>query len=206
MPACEGWALRIVADVTGEAEDRELERHLASCSGCRAEAKLLAGTVAAIRETRRVPEDLSLAGFASRVAERAERFRDRSPRGLWWTASRGTRYSLGVSLAAFVASVALVLVRPVRPVRPGPVTVRHHSAPLALRQAAPVRVTGTAGAGSSATNSAAGYQVTPDDIEGDMELLASPDDDGQDVSFDSAFAGLSNQDLKTFDQMLDNPS
>ena len=67
---------------------------------------MLEQTTSLLVETSRVPEDFSISGFAARTADRAESFRDRSARGLWWSVTRGMRIAASLSGGALVAAAA----------------------------------------------------------------------------------------------------
>lgn len=99
-----------------------VERHLQACAACRQELAELGETTAFMQETRYEPHDLHLASFPARATERAERFRDRSVRGWWWTLTRGQRIASTFSTAALAAAVMLVVIA--QPAPSGPTAER----------------------------------------------------------------------------------
>ena len=112
MAACEARLPALVDAASGdvpEADRRELAQHLATCAGCRDELAELEQTQTLLVSTSGAPDDFLLAGFAHRTADRAEAFRDRSTRGLWWSLTRAMRFTMAFSSSAVAASFALFL-------------------------------------------------------------------------------------------------
>jgi anti-sigma factor RsiW len=110
MEACENRLASLVDAAAGELPSPErsaLDVHLATCTGCRSELKALTETSDLLVATSKTPDDFHLLGFAHRVADRAEGFRDRSARGLWWSITRGARVAMSFSVSALAASLAL---------------------------------------------------------------------------------------------------
>lgn len=118
MAACDERLPALVDQATGALDpqgEAALEAHLAACPGCRDEGRALRSATALLAATSDVPEGFALSGFAARTAARAETFRDRSARGLWWSLTRGVRLALGLSAGALAASLALFLAAPAAP-------------------------------------------------------------------------------------------
>ena len=94
MQPCDDRIPALVDAASGELAGpqlAELKAHLQTCAACRAELKLLTETTSLLTETSRVPDEFSLSGFPIRATDRAEAYRDRSMRGLWWSITRGMR-------------------------------------------------------------------------------------------------------------------
>jgi anti-sigma factor RsiW len=176
MAACEERLVALMDLVSGEqpeAERRDIESHVASCAACRAELAELRQTEDLLQSTARRPDDFQLSGFAFRVADRAEAFRDRSPRGLWWSLTRSMRVTLAASSVAVAASLSLFV-------------LSRQPAPLAVNLPnAPARVSEEAASGVP-----------------DMVQLVAEDGDMPDVSLDSALDALSPDELDTLTQKL----
>src|SRR5262245_33616784 len=112
MEACENRIADLVDAASGSLEPArraELDAHLATCAGCRAELEALRSATDALESTRFSPDPLHLAGFAARTADRAEAFRDRSARGLWWGTTRAMRFALSACAGALAASLVLLV-------------------------------------------------------------------------------------------------
>ena len=124
MQACEDRIPALVDAAAGDlsgSSRTELYTHLLQCPGCRAELDELQRTTELLEDTSSGPEDFSIIGFAARTTDRAEAFRDRSVKGLWWSVTRGARLALSLSGAVLAASLALFTVsqRPISaPVTP----------------------------------------------------------------------------------------
>lgn len=125
MPTCD----ERIASLVDHAEDRlspqartELEAHLIGCTSCRGELELIRSGTEVMIATRAEPHPLSSSAFTKRTADFAERHRDRSWRGLWWSSPRAIRLGLGTSLAAFAGALALTLGPPSTPPPPSPLT------------------------------------------------------------------------------------
>lgn len=117
MQPCEDRIPALVDAASGELsapQRAELNTHLLTCAACRAELEALQKTTSLLSSTARVPDDFSLSGFAVRTTDRAEAYRDRSVRGLWWSVTRGMRIAMSLSGAALAAAVTLLAV-PERP-------------------------------------------------------------------------------------------
>lgn len=118
MTPCDDRIPALVDAAVGElapAARAALEAHVAACPGCRAELASLTTVDALLVTTRHEPDPLSLSGFAARTADAAERFRDRSARGLWWSLPRAQRFASLFSAGALAAAVALFAARPPEP-------------------------------------------------------------------------------------------
>lgn len=121
MTPCDSWLPDLCDDVSGElpaARRDALDAHLAVCPGCKAERAALAGTEALLHATARPPDPLETAGLAHRATDRAERFRDRSLRGLFWSFTRAQRFVAGFSTAALALSLGFFLSARTAPVVP----------------------------------------------------------------------------------------
>ena len=180
MKACDDRLIELMDAVEGTPTP-ELSRHVASCEGCRAELKALRSTEALLRDTAAHPDDFSLSGFAYRVADRAEAFRDRSPRGLWWSLTRAMRITVGFSASAL--TFAAVLFVSSRHVTPAPVV-----APAIQTQTASARVAPKSG---------------QDEIAAEVDQMISADRGEPDISLDSGLAGMSADELDELAQQLD---
>lgn len=101
-------ALVDYAEATLAPQDRRaLEAHLEACEHCRQELALLHATTAQLTGTRPDPHPLSTGRFVARTTDAAERHRDGSFGGLWWSMTRGVRLGLTASLASLVAALYL---------------------------------------------------------------------------------------------------
>lgn len=87
----------------------ELEDHLASCATCRNEFETLCAGTSLLVNTRAEAHPLHLSGLAPRTAEAAERVRDGTWRGLWWSTTRGVRFALGASVASLALAIGLAI-------------------------------------------------------------------------------------------------
>lgn len=184
MMACDDRIAALVDAASGEPAGPALTAHLASCPGCTAELRNMQQTESVLRATAKVPDDLHLSGFAYRVADRAEAFRDRSPRGLWWSFTRGARLAMTFSASALVASMALF---------------------VAARSPGPARTVATP---------AAAVPVLADESESweeyIPEAMRSIDDDedsSEDTgSLDLGLENLSADEMDTLAQTIDQPT
>jgi len=105
---CDDRLADLVAPEELDAHARaDLERHLASCAGCRAAGAELRETTAALQETSFEPDELSALRFATQTANRAEQRRDRSVAGLWWFLPRPQRWAVAFSALALAAAAGL---------------------------------------------------------------------------------------------------
>lgn len=177
MAACEARLVALIDSASGELpepERRELEQHLAACVGCRAELAELRQTEQLLLSTVQTPDDLHLSGFAFRVADRAEAFRDRSARGLWWSFTRAMRVTMAASGMAVTASAMLFMLS------------RH-----------PIEVAPGLTTASADVSSEAGESSLSDVVQ-----LVAEQRDVPDVSLDSALDALSPDELDALSQQL----
>jgi anti-sigma factor RsiW len=181
MEACEARLPELVELATGIGSHRELEEHLAGCPGCRAELHALRETEALLLETSARPDDFSLSGFAVRAADRAEGFRDRSPRGLWWSLTRAMRVAVGFSVTALGVS-AMLFVTARQPPRLLP--TRAPSAPMLQAKAVDPG------------------NAVEDTDSSDFVQLISDERNEPDVSLDAALDGLSSDEMDELAQRL----
>jgi anti-sigma factor RsiW len=152
----------------------ELEAHLAGCAPCQAElATLCEGTSLAVT-TRAEAHPVHLSGLAPRVAAEAERLRDGTWRGLWWSTTRGVRLALGASLASLALAIGLAAS-----------TLRAPHVPEATDDLASTDL--------ASTDLASTALASHDD--------ASTTDDS--LAYETGFDALSMEELETLEQLLD---
>jgi anti-sigma factor RsiW len=185
MEACEARLPELIDLASGSGSSKELEKHLTECAGCRAELVGLRETQALLMETSARPDDFSLSGFAVRTADRAEVFRDRSPRGLWWSLTRAMRVTLGFSVTALGVSAMLFV--SARQQQSGALAVRPLAAPVP--QAAVVEPQPSMDDSDSSDSS-------------DLVRLISDERNEPDVSLDAALDGLSSDEMDELAQRL----
>jgi hypothetical protein len=177
MAACDTRLPSLIDAASGELPEsvrRDLEAHLATCANCVAELAELRSTEKLLRATSDTPDDLLLSGFAVRVADRAEAFRDRSARGLWWSFTRAMRVTLAFSSTAVAASLALFVMSR----QPVSLNQVPRDIPTGIEKGAP-----------------------PQDLAADVTELAS-DDRFPDESLDSALDDLSTDELDELVQQM----
>lgn len=187
MEACEARLPGLVDLASGVGPDRELEEHLTGCAGCRAELADLRQMEGLLLETSARPDDFSLSGFAIRTADRAERFRDRSPRGLWWSLTRAMRVTVGFSATAL--GVSAMLFASARQPKPAAITT------VRPQVVAPVVEATAGGAQENAIDDT-------DSSDADLVQLISDDRNEPDVSLDAALDGLSSDEMDELAQRL----
>jgi anti-sigma factor RsiW len=182
MEACEARLPELVDLASGIGSHRELEDHLSGCPGCSAELAALRQTEALLLETSARPDDFSLSGFAIRTADRAEGFRDRSPRGLWWSLTRAMRVTVGFSATALGVSVMLLVTA--RQPQPALQGARSSVAPVVQARAVDPGNT------------------NEDTDSSDLVQLISDERNEPDVSLDAALDGLSSDEMDELAQRL----
>jgi anti-sigma factor RsiW len=191
MPACESHLPALIDAASGEltaVSRRELDQHLATCEGCRAELADLVRTEQVLRSTSNVPDDFMLTGFPVRVTDRAETFRDRSTRGLWWSLTRAMRVTLAFSTTAVAASFALFVMSQRVPMAP---STPSHGVAVQGQTAAAATPTVASLVGTDPGE----WPVEPTHVAAEDHQAAVDDQGVLDVSLDSALDALSPDEL-----------
>lgn len=182
--ACEALLPDLVEAACGElpAERKAaFDQHLAGCNACRDELAQMQSVATVLRETSDTPDPLELAGFARRTALAAERRRDSSLRGLWWSLSRAQRFASVLSAGALAAALMLFIGARTEPV---------------------ARVTVVAAGPAEAEETASeGENIYLWDLSEDVDVSQFAGMDSP-VSLDDAFESLTEEELDTLATML----